>query len=266
MRLKLSLTTNDRLFPLNYNYYLSSAIYKLLHFGSPKFTTFLHDKGFQLNGKPYKLFSFALRFDHFLIGKNNLRLLSPQTYLFISSPLIEDFIQNFIIGTFEKQFIEINDRNYKCILAVSQIESLPEPKLKEINYFKMLSPMVLSTVEEKENVKSQHFFRYNEDISEINRVFNQNLKNKYKLIYNTEYEGDDLIFIWDEDYINQKLKEGKRLTKKISVQKNGERPIEIIANEIPFTVTGNKKLIMVGYDCGFGEKNSMGFGMAEVIN
>jgi len=29
---------------------------------------------------------------------------------------------------------------------------------------------------------------------------------------------------------------------------------------------GNPKLIKVGYDCGFGEKNSMGFGFAVPHN
>ena len=125
--------------------------------------------------------------------------------------------------------------------------------------------MVLSTVEENGNKTHQHYFRYNDKIDEINRVFNQNLKNKYKLIYDKEYSEDDLILVWDENYINKKLNEKKRLTKKISVIKNHEEPIEIIANEIPFTLSGNSELIKVGYECGFGEKNSIGFGMAGML-
>lgn len=129
----------------------------------------------------------------------------------------------------------------------------------------MLSPMVLSTVEEEENKTHQHYFKYNDSIEEINRVLNQNLKNKFKLIYDNEYSDDDLILVWDKNYIDKKLKERKRLTKKISIMKNHEPPIEIIANEIPFTLSGNAELIKVGYESGFGEKNSMGFGMAELF-
>lgn len=265
MRLKLILNADCKLIPLNYNYYLSAAIYKLLQFGSPEFSSFLHDIGFRHNGKPYKLFTFALRFERVLINKNCIKLNSSKAQLLISSPLVEDFIRNLVIGTFSNQYIEISDTNYKSRFSIDQIESLPEPQFNEIEYFKMLSPMVLSTVEEKDNLKSQHFFRYNEDIAEINRVFNRNLKNKYQLIYGKNYIGEDLILIWDNKYIEQKLKEGKRLTKKISIQKGNERPIEIIANEIPFTLTGSNELIKVGYKCGFGEKNSMGFGMAEIV-
>ena len=267
MRLKLTLQKADgsTLSP-NYFYSLSSAIYKLLHLGSHEFASFLHDIGYKLNGRTYKLFCFAMRFDSIKIINGEIHMLEKGANLYITSPLIEEFIRNFIIGTFEEQKIEISDSRIKCTFIISQVQSQPEPDFQEINYFKMLSPMVLSTVEERDNNLHQHFFRYNEDINEINRVFNQNLKNKYKLLYNSDYTGDDLILIWDKDYITKKLAEGKRLTKKISITKNDERPVEIIANEIPFTLSGNKELIKVGYECGFGEKNSMGFGLGETIS
>jgi CRISPR-associated endoribonuclease Cas6 len=33
----------------------------------------------------------------------------------------------------------------------------------------------------------------------------------------------------------------------------------------PFTVEGSNELIRLGYETGFGARNSMGFGMAEAI-
>ena len=32
----------------------------------------------------------------------------------------------------------------------------------------------------------------------------------------------------------------------------------------PFHVIGTPELIRIGYECGFGDKNSAGFGMADV--
>ena len=32
----------------------------------------------------------------------------------------------------------------------------------------------------------------------------------------------------------------------------------------PFRVSGNPALIQIGYECGFGDKNSAGFGMVEI--
>jgi len=34
----------------------------------------------------------------------------------------------------------------------------------------------------------------------------------------------------------------------------------------PFVVKGNKELIKFGYECGFGELNSAGFGMVKSKN
>jgi CRISPR-associated endoribonuclease Cas6 len=36
--------------------------------------------------------------------------------------------------------------------------------------------------------------------------------------------------------------------------------------EAPFTITADPQLIQLGYECGFGENNSAGFGMVEVVD
>lgn len=265
MRLRLLLHSTDKILPINYNYYLSAAVYKLLKFGSKEFAEFLHDKGFILNGRPYKLFCFALRFKRMKINGNSIHLLKPEAELYISSALVEEFIRNFVIGSFNNQLLEIAGGTVKCTFAINQIESLPEPNFNSTDKFNLLSPIVLSTLKDRDNGGvHQYYFRYNDDINEINRVFNQNLKNKYKLIYNHEYVGENLMLEWDKDYIHKREKINKRMTKKISIEKIPGKPVDIIANEIPFTLNGNSALIKVGYDCGFGEKNSMGFGMAEI--
>lgn len=266
MRIVLQLSSNDKYLPINYNYFLSAAIYKLLHIGSPEFSEFLHTKGYQLNGKKYKLFSYALRFEKMEIIHSKILLKSPKVKLYVSSPIVDEFIQNFVIGTFQNQLIEISDHLLKTTFTIEQVESLPEPVFEKENYFNMLSPLVLSTKKESDGNLTQHFIRYSDEITEINRVLNQNLKHKYELIYNKQHLGEDVLLEWDKNYIEKKLKNNKRLTKKISILKNGIRPVEIIANEIPFILTGSQELIKVGYECGFGEKNSMGFGLVEAIS
>lgn len=265
MRLKLTLHALDKYIPINYQYYLSAAIYKLLKFGSEEFATYLHDIGFQLNGKTYKLFSFAFQFDNYLANNKSFQLLKKEVILFITSPLIEEFLKNLIVGFFDNQTIEINDSFYRCRLQIQQVEILETPDFKEINYCKMLSPTVFSTKQETNDKLHQYYFRYYDDIEEINRVLNSNLKNKYKLIYKKDYVGEDLTLIWDEDYIKQKTKQGKRLTKKLSIPQPEGKSIEVIGNYLPFMLNGNKELIQVAYECGLGEKNSsLGCGMFEI--
>ena len=257
LRLKLRLTGSEYM-TANYNYPLSSAIYSLLKFGSPGFSSFLHDIGYHLDGKKYKLFTFALRFENILFGDNRIKLLDDNAYLYISSPLIDDFIQNLVLGTFEKQQIEISGSGNNTRFIITQVESLPFPFLSEETAFTLLSPLVLSTKHEHNGSLKQYYLRP-DDTSDINRILSNNLKNKYKLVHGTESDASGITLEWDKDYIKRK----KRVTKKITINENGINPIEVIGIQAPFTISGNPELIKTGYECGFGEKNSMGFGMAD---
>mgnify|MGYP001233706417 CR=1 FL=1 len=266
MRLLIHLSADNNIIPFNYYYHLASALYKLLNLGSPQFSGFLHSTGYKLNGKTYKLFSFALRFGGIVAGKEGIRLLQPELKLYVTFPVIPEFINSFAIGALLSESLAIRDGNSTVNLQITSVETLPEAEFRESNYFLLYSPIVLSTKKEINGKASQYFYRYSDDIAELNRVFNANLKSKYQLINNKQYTGDDVSFEWDNGYIINRTNASKKLTKKISFPINGVRPIEIVGNEIPFTVTGNKELIKIGYDCGFGERNSMGFGFAELLD
>ena len=102
MRLRIKLKYKGQgIFPFNYNYYLSSAIYNLLNFGTPEFAKFLHDVGFKQGNKTYKLFSFALLFEKYTATKEGFELHSPYVKLLITSPIIEDFLKGILLGSFK---------------------------------------------------------------------------------------------------------------------------------------------------------------------
>jgi CRISPR-associated endoribonuclease Cas6 len=266
MRLKIKLNAKDSdSISLNYNYSLSAAIYKLLKLGSEEFASFLHEIGYKSNKKTYKLFTFALKFESTVLTGNRLQLKSPVAYLYISSPLIEDFIKNFIIGTFEQQTIEIYSGFTKTKFIINQAEITPPPVFHDEMNFTLITPMVLSINKIINGTAVQYYFRYDDDIDEMNRVFKKNLTNKYEAITNSIYNGEGVKFKWDEDYIDKALRKGKRLSKKVSITKDIKNPIDVVGIFCPFNTNGDPELIKVGYECGFGEKNSMGFGMAEVF-
>ena len=265
MRMLLKLKAHNKYITPNYNYQLSSAIYNLLRLGSSEFAEFLHTTGYKQNKRTYKLFTFSLQFDKISIEKGKIKLLSPRASLYIDSAITDDFITNFVLGSFGAQTIHLQFGKELVTFEIEQAETLPEPQFGETAKFKLLSPIVLSTMKDTEVSINTYYLRYNDDMEEINRILNQNLINKYELIHNSPYNGGAVKLSWDDEYIKRRKARGKRLTKKISVLKSGERPIEIVGNEIPFTLTGSPELMKVGYSCGFGEKNSMGFGMAEVV-
>jgi len=46
------------LLPLSYKYELSSWLYKVLNYGDPIFSEWLHTMGYKSKDKPFKLFTF----------------------------------------------------------------------------------------------------------------------------------------------------------------------------------------------------------------
>lgn len=266
MRLLLRLHCDSDLLPHNFNYPFSAAIYKFLQFGSPEFSEFLHQQGFRINGKAYKLFTFALRFNKPSYTKEGIKLIDKNCGLTISSPLIDEFVRNFVIGSFRRGQFEIWINKNLYIFNIDQMEAIPDPVLKNEQKFKPLSPLIATTVKNSNGKKSQHYFRYYDDINNIERVISNNLKNKYEAINNRHWEGADLKFRWDTEFIEYCLKNNKKPTVMETILKPGTPPVNMIGNISPFILEGDPVLMNVGYQAGFGEKNSMGFGLAQAVN
>jgi CRISPR-associated endoribonuclease Cas6 len=260
LRLKIKLySQNNRTIPYNYQYQFSSALYLLLKFGSREFSDFLHNCGYKLNGKPYKLFTFAVQFEQFKPQRDHIKLESPYIYLYVSSPIVDEFIKNFVIGSFERTFFYISSGGNEIKFIIKNMELLPQPEFQSETKFKLLSPLVLSTLKEYNGKLSTYYLRP-EDKEDINRILTNNLLNKYALIYDRKIDCK-VELDWDEDYMNKH----PRVTKKITINEYGRNPVDIIGLIAPFNLKGEKELMRIGYECGFGEKNSMGFGMAEII-
>ncbi|MGH7908360.1 MAG: CRISPR-associated endoribonuclease Cas6 [Thermodesulfobacteriota bacterium] len=263
MRLRLLFHTpeNGFVIPLNYNYYLTSIIYDSLKRASPEFSRFLHDKGYQDGFRSFKFFTYSqLRSEKREIKGNVIRFLS-QVEWFISSPT-DDFILNFLNGVFETAGIKIGDKK----LPLQNAEVLEPPKFSDKMKFKCLSPITISRVDIVEGSGSptslpldryprsqrvQHFIRPWE--SDLSEKISQNLVRKFRLLYGKEPSNSSLKIELDSEY-----KSGRNIEKLVNF-----KGTNIKGFMSPFTVEGNPELIEVGHETGFGDKNSMGFGMVE---
>jgi CRISPR-associated endoribonuclease Cas6 len=261
MRLLIRLKAkNSERISFNYNYSLSAFIYKLLKLGSPEFAEFLHNQGFQIDGKSFKFFTFALKFESAVPYNGVLKLKSPNAFLIISSPLIDDFIKNFVIGTFENQAVELVAEGIRTEFRILTAEMLPEPEFMNEMNFIMHTPMILSKkVEDK-----AYYFRVDDNIEEANKIFCQNLISKYEALYNKKYVGEGIKLIWDYDYIINAAKRNLKLSKKVKIMKDLNNPIDLVGLFCPFSVKGDTELIKLGYRAGFGSQNSMGFGLVDL--
>ena len=96
-------------------------------------------------------------------------------------------------------------------------------------------------------------FRDDPSLSELIR---QNLIRKHEAIHGRAPHDDVLTFTFDKDYIDRRQ---GRVTRLIDY-----KGIKIRGVLCPFRISGSVALIQTGYECGFGDKNSAGFGMVEV--
>lgn len=251
MRVKITFSLQkNKVLPINYNYYLASLIYSLLRKSSFEFSSFLHQRGFELDGKHFKLFTFSqLLFKKKRVERDKIVNLGEHIEWFVSSPA-DEFIQHFVNGLFAGQEIKLSDEK----LTPERVETMPLPEFGRNNAFSCLSPITMSTRLERNNKLTMYYFKLNEN--GFKEKIKQNLIRKYKLLYKRNPQGADLEMEFDEDYIRR----GQGISRLINF-----KGINIRGYTAPFTASGNPELIKVGYECGFGDKNSLGFGMVKAV-
>ncbi len=251
MRVKLALTASSVKagLPLNSNHAIAAMIYHMLGNASADFAAQLHREGFSAEGRSFKLFTFSrLRPDHSHIVGDQVILDKPSVTLQISSPL-SDFIEYFVTGLFQAESFRIAETNFHLTGA----ETLPAPEFTERMIFRALSPITESVRDEQDRTR---FLSTDDDWSE---VMQRNLTRKYRVMHGREPEDTSLRWTWDREYLREVADRGRRASALIDI-----RGIKVRGWLAPFTVEGNRELIEIGYETGFGSRNSMGFGMAEV--
>lgn len=263
MRLKFTLEiVKNKFLPADYQYLFMAVIYKLLKFGSKEFAEFLHNNGYKYGSKKFKLFCFAIVFEGKPIFRDNKLIMpSNKLNLFVSSPNISNFINNLLSGSLSNELIIITDKNIYNELRINSIEKLEEPTYENKMKFKLLSPLVLSTKIEHEGKLKPYYLRYYDDEAKINSLLKENLRKKYYLLNNNDEYDFDFKFEWDKDYISKTISKGKKITRIQTINTNNNK-ISIVGNLAPFTITCPPDIIKLGFECGFGEKNSLGFGYA----
>jgi CRISPR-associated endoribonuclease Cas6 len=266
MRLQLSLLplTPQPAVPANYQYYLSSAIYHLLALASPEYATFLHEAGYQSasSERRLKMFTFS-RLDipavRFAEGKLIAGNRNPWR-LQIASPMEDEFVQNFVLGLFQQQELEIRSQSTGTRFLIEQVEALAPPTFSATIRFKTLSPLVVSTMREHKGKLQPYYYRANDP--ELGEAVRLNLLSKYEIIHGHPPADDSLQFTIDADYLNRRGGPEK-VSKLITIKEGTREETRIKGFECPFTFRGNPDLMAIAWECGVGDHNSMGCGMVE---
>lgn len=262
MQFKLQLVskkTNSTI-PINYQYPISAAIYKVLQKADADYAMFLHEDGYSVDSglKHFKLFtfsnlktSFKCRGDRMLIN-SNLEL--------IVSFYLPEAAQHFVEGLFLSQDIDIADKKSKGTFKVNSVEALPEPfseiknKGNSVIVVKPISPCVAGIKNDKNDydfipptdARFALCIKYNweQKLKALNIPFEENKLKVDTVLYTSEPKSR-LITI-------------KAFTKQ-QTRIRGFLNFEL-------ELTGNQEQLQVIYNAGAGLYNAQGMGCLEVVN
>ncbi len=240
MRAKLVLESNEVLLPYNYNYHLSSAIYSAFENADPDLADYLH------RSKEIKLYTFS----RLLIQKRKVKedglLIEGPVHLYISTGK-ELIMKAGIEGALSKGKLRVGDVEF----LIRSIEILEKPNFSKAldGYIegKTLSPVNTTTKRMKDG-ELKSWDLYPDDIQFYENL-RRNLLKKYEMIHGEKPE---------DRYFDLKIREFKK--ERVKIRNTMHR-----ASTFHFHLRGSPKLIKTAYDCGLGEKNSMGFGCIEVV-
>lgn len=255
MRFKLKLEVlpeiKGRAIPINYQYELSSAIYKIIANSDVKYSQWLHDNGFDSKNKIFKLFSFSrLIIPQYRIDKERERLIIHSNVVeWYVSFLPEKSTKLFIQGLFEDQIIEISDSVSGAVFQVREVQLMPDLGDVMKTEFETISPICISHRNDNGKIDylSPEMLNYKDGLL-------TGLLSRYRALYGLDYK--------ESVYIDFQLI-GKAKPVLVKIKANTPAQTFVKGYIYRFKLSLPDKLMQIAYHSGLGEKCSMGFGMIK---
>ncbi len=253
-RITFNRTGKQRMLPMDYQYFISAWIYKVLKQADRDFAAFLHGKGYgQGETKLYKLFCFS-RLD---FGKPKLwkekklfEISGHEINLQISFDVTEA-ASTFIKGLFMSQEFYLGDKFNGIDFKVVGVEALPEPTFSETMYYHLQTPWVVSIKAETD--------KYPQYLSPGDENFDtlavKHLVEKYNNTRKTGFIGTDQISF-------KRLTDFKRAG--FVIKPGTPQESRIVGNLFDFELTSPVEIHRMIWGAGVSEKSSEGFGWLDL--
>ncbi|MCS7230446.1 MAG: CRISPR-associated endoribonuclease Cas6 [Candidatus Kryptonium sp.] len=261
MRVEVTLiASKDNKLSLNYNYDVAGLIYRIVGLKSSKFANKIHTKGFRLNGKVFKMFTFSkvFYFEGAYVQERHIFIPQNAEISFLISSPYEEFLKNFAFGLTRVDKIWLGGKDN--IYTLRSVEIVFEPEIFQGNPMEVIevdgvfiSPLVVSRVDPL----GRTIFLGCYD-GEVPYFIRRNLYEKFLAFYKYEPE-DEFEFMFKLDYIVK-----NQWSKLITIKEGREDETKIRCMLAPFKIKGTRRIIKFAWDVGLGEKNSMGFGMWDI--
>lgn len=251
IQLQIQPEVMGRELPINYQYPLQAAIYRTLAKSDLEFSTWLHENGYQHNGKSFKLFTFSnLIVPQYGIDRQRERLIvkSDLVTLYISF-LPERSTLQFIQGLFMQQELQIADYISGVQFLVREIQVMPPLDYHADMAFSTLSPICISMRNER-----GHMDYLAPTDPHYSLGILTGLLSRYDAIYGHPFNGTPHCHL-------QLLNEPKSALIRIKAGTPNETRVR--GYRYQFRIDLPAELMHIAYESGLGEKGSMGFGMIE---
>ncbi|HBF7094656.1 TPA: CRISPR-associated endoribonuclease Cas6 [Clostridioides difficile] len=236
---------NEVVLDYNYQYELMKRIYEAIEVNDRRKALSLHNEGYKIDKKVFKLFNYTMIFEDAKYSKEGIHLNSRTKIRLILSGY-DDILNNIIKGFIKCKVFKLYNIEFK----LSNMDEDSKIGFNSITLYKVRSPIVASLYD----LKSKKQVYLNPMQEEFYKALHDNLMKKYKLIYNKEYTGE--VYFDIEDVLSVKKKYVTNIKGKGFVI--GYTDFEIF-------VEADKDMQKVIYYCGLGEKNSIGMGLLTYI-
>ncbi|MCC5919969.1 MAG: CRISPR-associated endoribonuclease Cas6 [Cyclobacteriaceae bacterium] len=261
MRFEIHLRKMGRssILPINYQYELSSAIYKIISQANEEFAAFLHQKGWQIEWKKFKHFCFShLQFERFKIHKEAGRIEDQgELTSFKINFVIDQAAEEFIKGLFMNQRLSIGDKYSQVDYEVASISACEPPIFQETMYYKTLSPLLVIR-KRWDSDRGEDYLRPDED--GYAAILINTLQSKLGSIAVAGMDQNKVA-----DLIDTKFSALGPIRKKgVTIKQHTAAQSKKIGYEFQFELTAPVELHEIGYYSGFGNECSQGFGCVEV--
>lgn len=243
MRVKINLSAgNDVLLPIEYNY----SVYLNLRKTILEYVNTHKPKLFYKYKKSFPGFTFSqLMIPQRQVETGFIKILGNFLSVFVSSE--DDAFIEYLVKSINQQK-ELTIHSHK--FPLKKIEILEEPEFEPVMRFRMLSPLLLVTVEDDK----PRFIRPTD--ADLNDVFARHLVENVNRLYKKEFRPADIELQLDQGYMERK----HVLTRLITV-----RGINYKTIFAPIRLKGERELMRFGYRRGLGFKTNFGFGMIEAV-
>lgn len=236
--------------PIHYNQIIQSFIYSNLNADTSEF---LHEKGFKLQNRIFKLFTFSriLSFSKPEIEYKNLVFRNRISIIVCS--LIDQFIHELALNLIKKEKVFIGNEK----LNIHSLEVEKSSHYSGKIYIKTLSPITIYSTVKINNTKKTYF--YNPSEKEFEKLLILNLIKKYKLF--CKLKDISLDEREEEEILKSCYCKPVKFSKNIVIYKN----TTIIGYSGIFETYFPEHLYFVALNAGLGSKNSQGFGCIKPL-